>query len=126
MEGHVDEDAEGGTLPELDPWEALGQHTVDDRGSRSRTREVNDEGDPGEPLVTVEGVGQVGDALRGRPAAGAVPEAGWWRCAPAYARQRHLPTGTSRWRETIPPENTCECRDAQRRRLEIGLNQCHV
>ena len=31
VEGHVDEDTEGGTLPELDLGEALGQHAVDDR-----------------------------------------------------------------------------------------------
>ena len=63
MEGHVDEDTEGGTLPELDLWEALGEHAVENRES-DREREVDDEGDPGESFVTVEGVGQVRDALR--------------------------------------------------------------
>ena len=43
--------------------EALGQHAVDDREA-DREGEVDDEGDPGESFVTVEGVGQVGDALR--------------------------------------------------------------
>ena len=63
MESHVDDNAEGRALPEFDLGEAFGQHAVDDREADGEG-EVDDEGDPGESLVAVVGVGQVGDALR--------------------------------------------------------------
>ena len=124
VEGHVDEDAEGGTLPELDLGEALGQQAVDEREA-DREREVDDEGDPGESFVTVEGVGQVGDALRDAQLLeqflGRVGGVALGRTR----RQRHLPAELHDGGDDAA-ENTCDCCDAVAAALGIGLNQCHV
>ena len=123
MEGHVDEDTEGGTLPELDLREALGEHTVDDRES-DREREVDDEGDPGESFVTVEGVGQVRDALRDAQLLEQLLGRVGGVALGSTRRQRHLPAELDDSGDDAA-ENTCDCCDAVAAALGIGLNQCH-
>ena len=83
---------------------------------------MHDEGDPGESFITVEGVGQVGDALRnsklleqflGR--VGGVAFGG-------TRRQRHLSIELHDGGDNAA-ETACECCDAVAAALGIGLNQ---
>ena len=86
---------------------------------------MDDEGDPGESLVAVVGVGQVGDALRDtqllEQLLGRVGRVTLGRTR----RQRHLPTELHDGGDDSA-ENTCDCCDAVAAALGIGLNQCHV
>ena len=108
----------------FDLREALGEHAVENRES-DREREVDDEGDPGESFVTVEGVGQVRDALRDaqllEQLLGRVGGVALGRTR----RQRHLPTELHDGGDDST-ENACDCCDAVAAAPGIGLNQCHV
>ena len=86
---------------------------------------MDDEGDPRESFVTVEGVGQVGDPLREaqllEQLLGRVRGVALGRTR----RQRHLPAELHDGGDDAA-ENTCDCCDAVAAALGIGLNQCHV
>ncbi len=124
VEAHVHDDAEGGTLPELDLGEALGEHTVDDCEADGEG-EVDDEGDPGEAFIAVVGVAQVSDALRDAELLEELLRRVGCVADGRTRGQWHLPSELHD-RGDDASENTCECCDAILAALGIGLNECHV
>ena len=124
VEGHVDDDAEGRALPQLDLGESLGQDAVDD-GEADGEGEVDDEGHPRQAIVAVEGVAQVRDAL-GHAQLLKELLRGVGRVALGGARgQGHLPPELHDGGNDAS-EDACECCNAVTAALGICLDQCHA